>query len=414
MNFFSSAEKEISSSKGLGLKGRDLTSVLPASVGRFLFTRTDYRQAIELDPVGTMAIPDLFDEYDRCWQAYISGSDPDLSRAFELSQINQPPKKEPVFLPRFRDIANLAQLPNVDMWAFLEEMKKSKLTDEEKNIIAERLTYAFAWLSKYAPDEYRYQISVKKLRDARLSEAQWKFLNDLADIWQKAEDPEKLQSEIFQLAKTKKIDLKKAFEALYMAVLDKAAWAPCRLVAEKISEGYRFGAIDPNKSQSKGDASHTIHVIEKPEYFMIDPKFKKTYPSVSIGIALIKGVHITDSNTKLEEEKNTFLSSLKGLTNELLGSHPEIISYRKLYKEMGIDWHSRRPSPEALLRRVALGKGLYTVNTCVDAYNLVVMKNRISVGAFDAENVRSNGIPVCRRGRRDTLARRRKADNIYG
>ena len=55
---------------------------------------------------------------------------------------------------------------------------------------------------------------------------------------------------------------------------------------------------------------------------------------------------------------------------------------------MGIDWHSRRPSPEALLRRVAMGKGLYTVNTCVDAYNLVVMKYRISVGAFDAETVK--------------------------
>ena len=27
------------------------------------------------------------------------------------------------------------------------------------------------------------------------------------------------------------------------------------------------------------------------------------------------------------------------------------------------------------------------MNTCVDAYNLVVMKHRISVGAFDADNV---------------------------
>ena len=54
---------------------------------------------------------------------------------------------------------------------------------------------------------------------------------------------------------------------------------------------------------------------------------------------------------------------------------------------MGVDWHSRRPSPEALLRRIALKKGLYTVNTCVDAYNLVVMRNRVSVGAFDLDNI---------------------------
>jgi len=55
---------------------------------------------------------------------------------------------------------------------------------------------------------------------------------------------------------------------------------------------------------------------------------------------------------------------------------------------MEVDWHSRRPSPEALLRRVALGKGLYTINTCVDAYNLVVMRHYVSVGAFDADNVK--------------------------
>ena len=58
-----------------------------------------------------------------------------------------------------------------------------------------------------------------------------------------------------------------------------------------------------------------------------------------------------------------------------------------MYKKMGVDFHSRRPSPEALLRRVALGKGLYAINTCVDAYNLVVMKYRISLGAFDADHM---------------------------
>ena len=40
------------------------------------------------------------------------------------------------------------------------------------------------------------------------------------------------------------------------------------------------------------------------------------------------------------------------------------------------------------MRRVALGKGLYSVNTCVAAYNLVVMKYRVSVGAFDADLIR--------------------------
>jgi lysyl-tRNA synthetase class 1 len=219
--FFLIGGKKMSSSKGLGLKARDLTNLLPASLGRFLFTRTDYRQAIEFDPVGTTVIPDLFDEYDRCWQAYITDSDKDLARAFVLSQITGLPPKKPTFLPRFRDIANFAQLPNVELWGRLEQMKGSALTDPEKEVIKNRLTFAFVWLSKYAPDEYRYQISVQPYAKVTLSEIQWGFLNELAAIWQQAEDPEKLQSEIFQLAKRKNINLKEAFKALYVAVLDK-------------------------------------------------------------------------------------------------------------------------------------------------------------------------------------------------
>jgi DNA/RNA-binding domain of Phe-tRNA-synthetase-like protein len=70
-----------------------------------------------------------------------------------------------------------------------------------------------------------------------------------------------------------------------------------------------------------------------------------------------------------------------------------------MYKEMGVDWHSKRPSPEALLRRIATGKGLYpAINTCVDAYNLIVMKNKISVGAFDLDKMKLPSIGKnCRR-----------------
>jgi lysyl-tRNA synthetase, class I len=64
--FFLIGGKKMSSSKGLGLKARDLTGVFPSSVGRFLFTRTDYRQAIEFDPAGYHGNTGrIFDEYDR-------------------------------------------------------------------------------------------------------------------------------------------------------------------------------------------------------------------------------------------------------------------------------------------------------------------------------------------------------------
>lgn len=387
--FFLIGGKKMSSSKGLGLKARDLTSLLPAPVGRFLFTRTDYHQAIEFDPVGTMAIPDLFDEYDRCWQAYNDGGDEMQRRAFELSQIDAlPTKQKNLFLPRFRDIANFTQLPNVELWNRLEQAKGLALTDAEKNIIRERLTYAFVWLSKYAPDDHRYQISLKSLNEISLSEAQWDFLNDLSTIWKSAEDPEKLQSEIFQLAKRKKIDPKDAFKALYIAIVDKQHGPRAGWLLKKFPKELVIERLTLNKNQSGSKKAAKVATIRKPQYFEIHPSVKEKYPSVSIGIALIKGAQIAKTDDRLGREKEQFLKSLSGLTTETLGTYPEIASYRRLYKQMGIDWHSRRPSPEALLRRIALGKGLYTVNTCVDAYNVVVMKHRVSVGAFDYDAVK--------------------------
>jgi len=386
--FFLIGGKKMSSSKGLGLKGRDLTSLLPPEVGRFLFTRTDYRQAIEFDPMGTLAIPDLFDEYDRCWSAYNTDGDESLARAFVLSQVGDLPEKNTsLFLPRFRDVANFEQLPNIDIFERFTQMKGSTLTESERQIIALRSTYAKVWLKTYAPDEYRYQISTKPYRSYSLTQQQWKFLNSLAAIWQATDDPEKLQSELFILARKQDLDLKAAFKALYLVVLDKEHGPRAGWLRKQFPVDAVVARLTLNTAGIEEKETSTVAVIEKPEFITIDPALKQAVPTISVGIALIKGVKVEKSNPELEEEKKEFLASIAGLTTETLGTYSEIVSYRKLYKEMGIDWHSRRPSPEALLRRIAVGKDLYTVNTCVDAYNLVVMKHHVSVGAFDADAV---------------------------
>lgn len=392
--FFLLGGKKMSSSKGLGLKARDLTSLLPSSVGRFLFTRTDYRQSIEIDPVETMAIPDLFDEYDRCWKAYIDKSDENLARAFELSQINEGVKTNPPsFIPRFRDIANYIQLPNVNLLNKFEEIKGSRLTFTELKILSEseREKYARIWIGSYAPKEYRFQMTVEIPKGvATLTNDQRMYLKEVTKLLYKINNPDGLQVALYNKAKELQIDTKKAFSAIYLSVLGKtngpkAAWFLLQYPREQIIERLTQAA---QRQIRETNEEKYISIISRPEFFSIDKKVKEIYPSVSIGIALIKGVKIERLHPELEKEKQIFLKSLKGVTTKILGQYPEIISYRKLYREMGIDWHSRRPSPEALLRRVALGKGLYSINTCVDAYNLVVMKNRVSVGAFDADKVK--------------------------
>lgn len=238
--FFLIGGKKMSSSKGLGVKAHDLVKMLPAELGRFVFTRTNYKEQIEFDPMGTMAIPDLFDEYDKCWQAYTDGSDEDLARTFVLSQIDKVPAKNPIFLPRFRDVANYVQLPDVNLLRKFEEDKGSSLSENEKEILKEREKYAKVWLATYAPDEFREQMSDKLPGEAkRLTAEQKLYLGKIADLIGKASNPDDLQKDLFELSKKMGIKTKDAFASIYLAFIGKdhgprAAWFLLQYPKEKV------------------------------------------------------------------------------------------------------------------------------------------------------------------------------------
>lgn len=245
--FFLIGGRKMSSSKGLGLKAHDLVKILPAELGRFLFTRTDYREQINFDPQGTMAIPDLFDEYDRAWQAYIDGSDETLARAFELSQIKDNPSKDKLFLPRFRDVANYLGQPNVDLVKKFEEIKRGALTGKEKELLSEREKYAKIWLESYAPEDAKYEMLADIPKGLKLDEPQKNFLTKVAGLVEKETDPETLQQAIYDLTKEMKLDTKKAFATIYQVFIGKdhgpkAAWFLLSLPKDKVIERLKEAA----------------------------------------------------------------------------------------------------------------------------------------------------------------------------
>jgi len=76
-----------------------------------------------------------------------------------------------------------------------------------------------------------------------------------------------------------------------------------------------------------------------------------------------------------------------GLLLEALKDHPILKAYREFYWSVGIDPTKTRPAAEALLRRVLGGKEIPTINTLVDAYNLVSLKTAVAIAAFDGGQV---------------------------
>lgn len=380
--FFLVGGRKMSSSKGLGSSAAEMLEILPPELLRFLMVKTKLTQAINFDPAGD-TIPDLFDDYQQAaieYDAHKKGlkADEDLARAFEYSQIDMGNIKMPPLQARFTNLAQWVQMPNAE--AKIKEYG-----------MEEWVPYAKIWVERFAPDSAKYELKKNIPESAKkLTGKQKEFLKKVATEIDKDWNADEFQQQVYNWGKELDLSSQEAFAAIYISLLDKtygpkAAWL---ILFNKDFARKRFEEIaKESESRSMNHESRQVTMLNKPKIFSIDETVKEKYPSISIGIALIKGVTIEKTNPALEEEKEIFLKSLDGLTTEKLGQYPEIQSYRKLYKAMGVDWHSRRPSPEALLRRVALNKGLYTVNSCVDAYNLVVMKHRVSVGAFDLDKI---------------------------
>lgn len=213
--------KKMSTSKGLGLKARDAGEMLPPELIRFLFSRYDYNQQVNFDPMGTMEIPDLFDEYDRCFSAFIDGTNEDLSRAFEMSHIGDLPKKEKTYLPRFRDVANFVQQPGTDLVQKFSEAKGINLNETEKNILDLRIKYAKIWLEKFAPDNLRLSLTETSQNDFVLSEEQKKYLKEAINLINENSDAEELQVKLYELTKEQGINAKSGFQAIYQVLINK-------------------------------------------------------------------------------------------------------------------------------------------------------------------------------------------------
>ncbi len=196
--------RKMSSSKGFGLKARELGEILPLEVGRFLFIKTDYKRQVEFDPQDSIAIPVLFDEYQKAAQAYFDKTNDELARAFELSQIGEI-KKPPS--TRFLTLAQWVQMPGME-----KEIEKEGLGQWAK--------YARIWVEKYAPDQYKFSV-LEILPEVELSQVQKDLLKKAADFIGEISDADSLQTKIYDLGKELGLDPSQTFSVFYKVLIGK-------------------------------------------------------------------------------------------------------------------------------------------------------------------------------------------------
>ena len=99
------------------------------------------------------------------------------------------------------------------------------------------------------------------------------------------------------------------------------------------------------------------------------------------------GVLWLDGATVVEREPRLDGPLLQAEAAVRVNPPEEAAAVRTMYKRVGIDPTKRRPSSEALLRRVRKGEGLPRINSMVDVCNWCSLEFQLPYGLYDAAHI---------------------------
>jgi DNA/RNA-binding domain of Phe-tRNA-synthetase-like protein len=109
---------------------------------------------------------------------------------------------------------------------------------------------------------------------------------------------------------------------------------------------------------------------------------------IVLGLFQMAGIDPTAPQEPIHEEIASLGAELRAAYTAPSEAAALLRPARELYKSIGLDPTRRRPSSEALFRRLISGKGLYRVNAVVDAVNLCSLRMMLSIGLYDLAQVK--------------------------
>lgn len=222
--FFLVGDKKMSSSKGRGSSAREIADLVPPPLLRLALLGKDPQQAFNFDPAGD-TIPVLYDTYDRLAQKYWSGADDDQARLFVL--LHPPEERERIarrYLPRFSQVAFMVQMPHLDLAAEVTRLKGEPLTPEDVTELESRARYAKQWLTRFAPEDFRFELQEELPEAVALFTPQQKeALQLLMQYIEQRErlDGQELHTALHHIKEQAGIEPAAFFSAIYLSLLGK-------------------------------------------------------------------------------------------------------------------------------------------------------------------------------------------------
>ncbi|HVB35140.1 MAG TPA: phenylalanine--tRNA ligase beta subunit-related protein [Patescibacteria group bacterium] len=109
-----------------------------------------------------------------------------------------------------------------------------------------------------------------------------------------------------------------------------------------------------------------------------------TLKGVKLGLIEAGGVHVEPSPAGLAGElESSATRAGRRLTVEAVAAMETVGAVWSMFRAWGLDPSKYRPSSEALLRRVAQGKGLTPISNVVDIVNLAQIETGWPMGGYD-------------------------------
>jgi DNA/RNA-binding domain of Phe-tRNA-synthetase-like protein len=306
---------------------------------------------------------------------------------------------------------SLDQAKEAAMGMGIQEEKKAELT--KINTIGEVIGFVF---EEFVEEKlvqptivYDYPVETsplaKKCDDPRFTQRfeMFAFGSELGNNYSELNDPIDLNERFIEEKKREQAGFEEAHQTDndYLEAIEHGFPPTCgiaigidRMVmmitgASNIKEVIAFPTLRPKRlKQVKQETGRPVGVGKLASLGTISSEVKKAFPGISYAFTVVEGVEIKKESKELEDLKKKVVEEGRNVPLDQIRDISSIKAYREILKKTGIDVGSRRPSPEALLRRVVQGKGLYTINTAVDAYNVAVLETDIGLGGFDFDNIR--------------------------
>ncbi|OHD11392.1 MAG: lysine--tRNA ligase [Spirochaetes bacterium GWB1_48_6] len=216
---------KISSSSGEVISLPDVLEVYTPELTRYLFagTRPNAEFAISFD----LDVLKIYEDYDKCERIYYGAQAANeketakQSRIYELSQPEAPAAEMP-YQVTIRHLSTFLQAYDGDIERTLKALPEVK--DYQLDKLRVRANCAWAWVTSFAPEDFRFSIRKEGQTSAKL---EGKDRAAAASLYKEVlnnfdtHDEKTLHNRIYDIARDLEMDTKDLFRAAYQALIGK-------------------------------------------------------------------------------------------------------------------------------------------------------------------------------------------------